>query len=185
MWSDTFLITKGQFAVIIQILLGISVLFLGRKLFWLFVGVVGFITGALLAGLLFQGSSGWLVFIVALACGVLGALLAVVLQRLSIAVSGFLAGGYVSVVLVRHWGWITHAHPWGPFVIGGIIGAILLSIIFDPALIVLSSLVGALLIVQPLGITPVNTALLFALLAAAGMITQAVVPGKHSHRPSK
>lgn len=185
MWSDTFLMMKGQLAVIIQILLGISVLFLGRKLFWLFVGVTGFIAGALLAELLFRGGSGWLVFIVALACGVLGALLAVVLQRLAIAFSGFLAGGYISVVLVRHWGWITHAHPWGPFVIGGIIGAILLSIIFDPALIVLSSLVGALLIVQPLGMSPAHTALLFVLLAAAGMITQTVVFGKHHHRPSK
>ena len=176
---------KGQFAVIIQILLGISVLFLGRRLFWLFVGVVGFVAGALLAELLFRGNSAWLVFIVAAACGVLGALLAVVLQRLSIAVSGFLAGGYVSVVLVRHWGWTTHAHPWGPFVAGGIIGALLLSVIFDPALIVLSSLAGALLVAQPLGISPAHRALLFALLAAAGMITQTFMPGKHLRRRSK
>lgn len=178
MWPDTFLIFKGQLAVVIQILLGLSVLFLGRKLFWLFVGVVGFIAGAMLADLFFRGYSPWLAFIVAAVCGVVGALLAVLLQRVSIALSGFLAGGYVSVVMTHNWGWRTDVHPWVPFVIGGILGALLLSIIFDPVLIVLSSVVGAVLIVQPLGMTPKHTALLFVFLAAAGMIVQTVMPGR-------
>ena len=145
-----FLIMKGQFASILQIILGISVLLLGRRLFWLFVGVVGFIAGALLAELLFRGNSGWVVFMFAAVSGVLGALVAVLLQRLSIAVSGFLAGGYVSVVILHHPGWGTDVHSWIPFLVGGILGALLLSIIFDPALIVLSSLIGAVLIVKPL-----------------------------------
>lgn len=184
MWSDTFLVMKGQFAIVLQVLLGVSVLLFGRKLFWLFVAAVGFIAGVLLAGLLFRGASGPVILIVAAAFGVLGALLAVLLQRLSIAVSGFIAGGYVSVVMLQHWGRGTSAHLWVPFLIGGILGALLLSMIFDPALIVLSSFIGSVLVVQPLPMSPVHAGLLFILLAAAGMIAQ-VVMLKRSHRRSK
>jgi Domain of unknown function (DUF4203) len=179
-----FLIMKGQFAIILQIILGISVLLLGRRLFWLFVGVVGFIAGALLAESFFRGNSGLLVFIFAVVSGVLGALVAVLLQRLSIAVSGFLAGGYVSVVILHHRGLGTDVHSWIPFLVGGVVGALLLSIIFDPALIVLSSLIGAVLIVQPLHVSPPHTGLIFVLVAAAGMVTQTAML-KRSPRRSK
>jgi hypothetical protein len=178
------LVMKGQFAIILQIILGISVLLLGRRLFWLFVGVVGFIAGALLAELLSRGNSAWVVLIFAAVGGVLGALVAVLLQRLSIAVSGFLAGGYVSVVILHHRGWGTDVHFWIPFLVGGLLGALLLSVIFDPALIFLSSLIGAVLIVQPLHLSPLHTGLIFILLAAAGMVTQTVML-KRSPRHSK
>ncbi len=170
-----FLMMKGQFAIILQVILGISVLLLGRRLFWLFVGVVGFVAGALLADFFFRGNSAWVVFIFAAVAGLLGALVAVLLQRLSIAVSGFLAGGYVSAVILYHRGLGTDVHFWIPFLVGGIIGALLLSIIFDPALIVLSSLVGSALIAQPLHVSPPHKGLIFFLLAATGMITQTVV----------
>lgn len=177
------LLMKGHFAIIIQILLGISVLFFGRKLFWLFVGAVGFIAGASLAEMLLRGNPEWLVLVVAAACGVLGALIGVLLQRVAIAVSGFLAGGYVAVVLLHHWGWRADVHLWIPFLIGGIIGALLLSVIFDPAVIVLSSLIGALLTVSPLNMSPLHTGLLFIVLAATGMIAQTIMlkrSGRHS-----
>lgn len=180
-----FLIMKGQLSIILQVLLGISALLFGRRLFWLFVSVVGFIAGALVAELVFQGDSAWIVLIFAAACGVLGALLAVLLQRFSIAMSGFLAGGYVAVVMLHHLGWNKDVHFWIPFLVGGFLGAALLSIIFDPALIFLSSLTGAILIVQPLHMTPFKTALTFLLLATAGIIIQTTMLRKGPLKRSK
>lgn len=175
---------RGPYAVGLQILLGVSVLLFGRRLFWLFVAAVGFIAGALLAGLLFRGASDLAILIVAAAFGVLGALSAVLLQRLAIAVSGFIAGGYISVIALQHWGWKSDAHVWLPFIAGGIIGALLLSMIFDPALIVLSSVIGSVMVVRPLALSPVHSGLFFILLAATGMIAQTVML-KGTRRPSK
>ncbi|MEJ2696515.1 MAG: DUF4203 domain-containing protein [Candidatus Sulfobium sp.] len=180
-----FLVMRGQFPVFLQILLGIFVLFLGRKLFWLFVAAVGFVAGALLGDLFFHADSGWIVLIIAAVSGVLGALFAVLFQRLAIAVSGFLAGGYVSVVMLHHWGWGTDIHFWAPFLIGGFLGALLLSIIFDPALIVLSSLVGAAMIVQPFHLSPGETGLIFVLLALSGIVVQTVILKSRASRRRK
>lgn len=174
---------KGPFAVVLQILLGVSVLFLGRRLFWLFVAAVGFVAGALLAGLLFRGASDLAILVVAAAFGVLGALSAILLQRLAIAVSGFIAGGYISVIAMQHWGWKSDAHVWVPFIAGGILGALLLSMIFDPALIVLSSVIGSVMVVQPLALSPVHSGLFFIMLAAAGIVVQTVLL-KGNRRPA-
>ena len=61
---------------VIGVLAGIALLVLGRKLFWLFVGVVGFVAGAALATQLFEIQPDWLVIVFALGAGLLGALLA-------------------------------------------------------------------------------------------------------------
>lgn len=184
MWPDTFLIMKGPSALILQLLLGLSVLLFGRKIFWLFVGVVGFVAGAWLAALLFQGHPGWPALLFAAACGIAGALLAVLLQRLSIALSGFLAGGYVAAVVLHHLGWVTGIHFWVPFLAGGILGALLMSVIFDPALVVLSSLLGAALIVLPFHLVPLEKGLIFIVLALAGITAQAAMMKRSSGRPT-
>lgn len=174
---------NGQFAVF-EVLIGLAVLLFGRRLFWLFVATVGFIAGALAAHLLFRGDSGGVILMFAVAGGVLGALLALLLQRLSIALSGFLAGGYVTVVMLHyHRGWETGSHFWATFLIGGILGALVLSMIFDPALIFLSSLTGAALIVQPFRLSPLRAGLVFVLLAAAGIAAQTVLFRRARRRP--
>ena len=56
---------------------------------------------------------------------------------------------------------------------GGIIGAVLAAFIMDWAIIVLSSLVGAGLIVAAFGLQPLQGALIGAALAAVGIFVQA------------
>jgi len=83
---------------VISLILGIALLFAGRKLFWLFVGVAGFVTGVELVLRFWRGSE-ITAIIVGLIIGVIFALLAIFIQTIAIGAAGFFAGGYVLTVL--------------------------------------------------------------------------------------
>lgn len=165
-----------------RIVVGSMLLILGRKLYWLFVGVVGFALGFALATQFPGGASEWVILIVALVAGLVGALLAVFLQRVAIAVAGFAGGGYVVVVLVRSLGWHPGRLTWVPFVIGGIIGLVLVVTLFEWALIILSSLTGASLIVESSSLTPSIAGLLFVVLLIVGIGIQVSVMHRDQHK---
>lgn len=156
----------------IQTVLGAAILILGRKLFWVFVGAVGFVVGMDIAGHFLQGRPDWLILVVAFGSGILGALLALFLQRAAILVAGFFSGGHIAATLLSLSGWQLSLPQWVPFIIGGIVGAVLLYALFDWALIFLSSLSGAGLIVQSFLLTPQTQGLLFVGLVVVGVFVQ-------------
>lgn len=159
---------------IVRILVGVALLILGRRLFWLFVGLVGFVAGITLATQFLSGQPDWLVLVIALVAGLLGVLLALFLQQLAVGVAGFVAGGYIIVNLVSMlMGETDQLLYWLIFLIGGIIGAVLVILLFDWALIVLSSLTGATLVVQAAGLNPTLTLVLFVVLLVVGFVIQA------------
>ncbi len=82
---------------IISALIGVVVLFFGRKLFWLCVAALGFAAGVELAPHLLHEPTPLLQLTIALVLGFLGALLATLLQKLAIGVVGFAAGGRLAV----------------------------------------------------------------------------------------
>jgi hypothetical protein len=157
---------------LIPILLGIALLFLGRRLFWLFVAVVGFMAGIGLATQFLQGQSQQFILLIGLLGGVIGALLAVFMQRLAVAVAGFIAGGYLMVTVLGWLGMGSGGAAWLPFLIGGVIGAALVALLFDWALIFLSSLGGAELIVQNVNARPSILLLLLVVLLVLGIVVQ-------------
>ena len=61
---------------------------------------------------------------------------------------------------------------WVPFIIGGIVGVILIAIMFDWALIVLTSITGSVLIVQKLHLTKPYSFVLLSVLTFLGVIIQ-------------
>jgi hypothetical protein len=158
---------------IIQILIGLGVLTLGRQLFWLFVGGIGFMLGLTLASRFFPDQSDTLALIIALIIGLIGAVLAILLQRVAVGVAGFIAGGLIVVSVLGALGLEVGDIVWLPFLIGGIIGAILVIFLFDVALIGLSSLAGAALIVQTLDLDPLIGLALFVVLCIVGIGVQA------------
>src|SRR5215813_10822312 len=81
---------------IVSIVVGALILFFGRRLFWLFVAAVGFWMGVELTPYLLQHPPPWLAVVVALFLGVLGAVLAFILQKVAIAIAGFLVGGHLT-----------------------------------------------------------------------------------------
>jgi hypothetical protein len=158
---------------IVGVLIGVVILFFGRNLFWLCVAAVGFAVGVEIAPLLVNEPSSLLALVIALVCGVLGALLALFLQKVAIAVLGFLAGGKLAAAVAAAF-FVHHAqYSTIIFVVGGIIGAILLLALFDWALIVVSSFIGAYLIQSAIVLPPTGSTLVFVALAIIGIIVQA------------
>ncbi len=159
------------------LVIGILLLTLGRRLFWLFVGAAGFLVGVELARHSLVTHYGWEPLVVGLAAGVLGALLAIFLQRIAVAVAGFVGGGYALMGLLglSHWRHPADLPAWMAFIVGGVIGLVLVTMLFDWALIILSSLVGSSMIVHAhaVQIAPHSMPLVFLVLAVVGIIVQA------------
>jgi hypothetical protein len=157
---------------IISVLIGIAVLVAGRRLFWLFVGAVGFAVGLSLAFQLLADQPAWLILVAALILGIVGAVVAIFVQTAAVGVAGFLAGGYFVIGLLQRFGLDLSQWGWLIFIIGGVIGVILALFLFDAALIILSSLTGASLIVQVTNFSPLVTTAIFIVLVVIGIVIQ-------------
>ncbi|MFO7715196.1 hypothetical protein [Desulfosarcina sp.] len=149
---------------------GALLLVLGWKLFWLFVGVVGFAAGLQAAKLVFDPQPFWMLWAAGLICGGIGAIMALFFQRLAIGIGGFIAGSTIAFHLM-----LVAGYDAGVLVvlIGGVAGAVALYLLFDWALILLSSVVGTTLIIEAAGRQAPYAPVLYALLIAAGVIFQA------------
>ena len=158
---------------IVSALIGVIILFFGRRLFWLCVAAVGFAAGVELAPQLIHEPSPLLALSLALLLGLIGALLAIFLQKIAIAIAGFLAGGKLGVAIAAAF-FVQHAeYYWLTFLVGGVVGALLLLLLFDWALIVLSSVVGAHLIQTAVVLPATGNAILFVVLELIGVVVQA------------
>jgi hypothetical protein len=162
---------------VLKILIGIALLLLGRKLFWLFVAGIGFVVAMDLVLRLFAGPQAGgvalIALIVGLIAGVVCALLAIFLQRAAVGIVGFLAGGYVvlSLLNILQLGQTTIL-AWALVFVGAIVGVILALVVFEWALIVLSSLSGAGLIAQSVGVGRPLAALIFVVALIVGFVVQ-------------
>lgn len=155
------------------ILVGAALLLVGRQLYWLFVAGVGFAVAIDLVARLTQIQSPLVLILIGLGAGIAGALLALLLQRLAIAVAGFFAGGYVTLAVFDLFELHAPALGWVLALVGAVVGVVLTLVLFEWALIILSSLAGAGVIVQTLDLNRVITLVAFAILLAIGVAIQA------------
>ena len=156
---------------LLQILIGTALLLFGRRLFWLFVAGVGFVVAARLAAEPLRGQPEWLVLVIALGVGVLGALASIFFQRVIVGIAGFFAGGYLLSTLAL--GVKYEVNGLIAYTIGGVFGALLTMFLLDWALIFLSALTGATVIVQNVTLDQSKSTLLFVALLFLGIIAQA------------
>jgi hypothetical protein len=167
------LLGVGMEIAILNLVLGVVVLLLGRKLFWLFVGVAGFLMGMDIAERFFSGPH-TTKLLIALAIGIAGAFLAVLFYKAAVAISGFLVGGYLAIHFMQYLQIsVPRSGAWLPYVVGGILGAILILLLLDWALIILSSFAGASMILQSVTQRQFNTPLVFMVLVTIGIWVQA------------
>lgn len=156
------------------ILVGAALLLFGRKLYWLFVGGVGFIAGFQIATDALQTQPTWMILLIAVGAGLLGIIAAFFLQRIVVGIAGFFAGGYFLSNLAMAMLHENHeAVRWLLFAAGGLFGAILTIWLLDPALIILSSLAGATAVSQNVPLDQQARGLLFMVLAIVGILIQA------------
>jgi hypothetical protein len=154
-----------------NLILGLTLLVFGRKLFWLFVAIAGFLFGVQFGSLLLPDYPQWVRLSVALGAGFLGALLAILAQRVAFALAGFYGGAYLALIAAQSSGAVAVSVPL--FIVGGIVGAIIAILIMDWAIIVISSLVGAGAVVEASALGQRVGIIVFVVLATAGILVQA------------
>lgn len=152
----------------INIMLGAALLVAGRKLFWLFVLAGGFIAGVQFATNIIKGPE-WLAIVIGLVVGIAFAVLARFLKMFAIGISGFILGGSIINAFAVAVGFDV---SWVSWIIGGVIGVILVSVLFDWALIGLSSFAGATLLVQAINASDIIKDITFIVLLIVGVFIQ-------------
>jgi hypothetical protein len=137
---------------IAQIVVGLIETLFGRKLFWLFVAVGGFLVGWFLAPAIWDtvhdsGSLAlWLRLVIGLGAAVILGFAAFRFTRIMVSLAGFFIFAAAVVLAARYFGVSLTTgtrNYWIAYAAGGVVGAIIMGLLFDWALIVLTSLFGA------------------------------------------
>ena len=116
--------------LIVTTIVGLAVLLIGRQLFWVAVAGLGFIIGLTYTSQYFQGSP-YLILLISLGVGVVGAFLAYSLERAAAGLVGFLAGWYLMIQFLDIISWNPSRGIIIFQVIGGFIGLGLILVFFD------------------------------------------------------
>jgi hypothetical protein len=155
------------------IIAGVVLLFFGRSLYWFFLGAIGFVAGMKLSAIYLAGLNPLAAFAVAVVAGMIGVVMAVFFQTFSVAMAGFISGAYLTYNIPDIFGFQPLAAYQLAVLVGAVIGTILALIFFDWALIIFSSLIGAVLIVSSVPLVFFTRLVAFVVLASAGVALQA------------
>jgi hypothetical protein len=159
---------------ILNLLVGGSLVLAGRKLFWLLLGAIGFLIGLELATWIAFHSE--LVLIIAtIGLGVVFALMGIFLESVAIGMAGFLGGGLTLMRMASLMGLDSAVARWITFIVGGIIGAVLIVRLFNWALITISSIAGASMIASGLYLHQGIRPLIFLAIAVLGILFQGLL----------
>lgn len=157
---------------IVDIVGGALLLGFGRKLFWFFVAATGFFVGFELVSRYLNITPLWVALVIAVVVGLLGAGLAYFFEKLAIGAAGFFAGAYLASRLASQMATQVKGWEWLIILIGGVIGIVLMIIIFDWALIILSSLAGSVLVVEGLKLVGLIALVVGVILLIVGIVFQ-------------
>lgn len=170
----------------VALAVGVLLLVAGRRLYWLALAGVGFVAGLTLAGALAEsaapGSPG-LEMALTLAGGLLGALLAVWVQKLAVLLGGLVLGGAAVFWLAPLASWDPEGWIWLAALVGAALGAALAPALFAFSLVAFTSLLGAALVASHLGLGQPHEGWAFLGLAALGLLLQA--RGRRRLRPAR
>jgi len=151
---------------------GAILLLVGRRLFWLLIATLGFLLAFSLVERMSPESAEPLHWVLAVVAGLLGALLAIFAQKLAVGAAGMLFGGYATLWVLQHYGVALGNWEWAALLAGGVAGALLALVVFETALVVLSSIVGAGLVAGATQLDGLPAVALFAVLVVIGVAAQ-------------
>jgi hypothetical protein len=157
---------------IFQLFAGSILLVAGKKLYWFFVGVIGAIAGLFISETFFHPQSWGDRVLVAVGIGAAFAILALILQRIMIGVAGFIAGGYLGVSLIDTLQLPVTEYRWVVFILGGLVGILIVKMLFDLSLVIISSSAGAILITRAINLDGAKSLIVLLVLILAGIIVQ-------------
>ncbi|HUG33989.1 MAG TPA: hypothetical protein VMJ90_04410 [Anaerolineales bacterium] len=158
--------------LVVRGIIGAIILFLGRELNFIFAAGMATLISFRLTPLLPSAWPSWAdtAFIVGMA--VLAAVLVLIEERAGYFISGFLAGGYV---LTEYYAPGVLAVPILPFFVGGVLGSLILGIFTEWALIVVSSVIGAIYLTGMFLLSDTARILLTAGLVIIGALVQVLI----------
>jgi len=181
-------------SVVVEIIGGVVLLFYGKKLFYLFVGIAGFTLGYL-AAIVLLGPFGWPGLILSLLVAAIAIGLAFITRHLLVRLAGVVVGVLTAAILYSLLGGLLTnlLGISGSFLllpclilVGGAAGLLVSLRAFDLALMILSSLLGADAVAAALHSTLALPALLvtplIVCLFLVGLAHQAALPRRE--RPS-
>lgn len=161
---------------------GLVLLLAGRRIFWLVVGILGFLFGFDFATQVLGLDSRGLGLLIALLAGIVGVFVAVFVQRFAVGLAGFFIGGYLTLTLLGADVTNLAVTDLVAFLIGGILAAFLAIWLFEAALILLSSVAGAALMTGTVQLEPGEAGVGFFLLVVVGLAVQAGIGPKRRRR---
>ncbi|MEE2778106.1 MAG: DUF4203 domain-containing protein [Acidobacteriota bacterium] len=152
--------------------LGVVLILFGRKLFWLLLGTLGFLIAFRLVTQFADDTPELMVWVLAGGVGVAGAVAAIFLQRIAAGVAGLLFGGYAVMWLLDFYAVGLGNIEWLIVLVGAVVAAALAVAVLEETLMVLSSILGAALLVAVSGLDAVAGAIFFVALVIVGITAQ-------------
>jgi hypothetical protein len=178
--------------MLFQLVTGSILLVAGKKLYWFFVGILGALAGLFVSETFFHPQSWGDRVLVAVGIGAAFAILALILQRIMIGVAGFIAGGYLGVALLDALQLPVTDYRWVVFILGGLVGILIVKMLFDLSLVIISSAAGAILISRAIGLDGAKSLIILLVLIIAGVVVQSVrgkpkpaTPAPNQPQPTK
>ncbi|HLA06226.1 MAG TPA: hypothetical protein VJ022_02200 [Anaerolineales bacterium] len=158
--------------LVIRGIIGGIILFLGRELNFLFAGGMAALIGFRLTPKLPAAWPGWSdsAFIAGLA--ILAASIVITNERVGFFLSGFLSGGYL---LIEYFEPGVLTLPILPFVVGGVIGSLIIGMFTEWALILVTSLIGAIYATTLFQLSPTAEILVAGGLFIIGALVQVFI----------
>jgi len=160
---------------------GVMILLLGRELSFLFSAAMAAFLGFRLTPLLPSAWPAWsdTAFVVTL--GLIGAVLTLINARVGFYDSGFLIGGYVFSEIYAPNSLVI---PLLPFIVGSVLGAVIIGLFTEWAMIIVSSFIGTYIIYGSLPMVGTAKTLASAGIFLVGALVQVVMfqMQKHSSR---
>lgn len=156
---------------LIALIVGGVLLLFGGRYYWLVAGGAGFLFGTNIGSAPGGGVVTGSAIAMGLLFGFIAAVAAVLVTKFALGITGFLVGGIFMVRLLEAIGWDLGS-TLAAFLIGGMIGLIFVLIAQDWALIFLSVITGAGIIVNVLEVDPASTEFVYIVLVLVGVAFQ-------------
>jgi hypothetical protein len=147
-------------------------LFLGRELNFLFAGAMAAFIGLRLTPLLPPKWAGWTDYAFMAVLALIAAVVTLRYERVGYFLSGFLAGGYF---LIEYYQPGVLTVPLIPFIVGGVVGSLIIGIFTEWALMIVSCLIGAYYVTNLFRLSPTAEILVGSGLFIIGALTQVIL----------
>jgi len=160
---------------IIDVGIGFMLLITGRPVYWVFTGSIAYFIGGIIADRLVLFPLQWNAIFLSFLFATLGIFSALLFHRWAARLAGFVAGGFLvynmPVALGAPTEWASPLF----FMIGGVVGLVLLLLSFDFGLLFISSLTAATFILRNIHIGNLDQATMLLVFTVLGVIIQYLI----------